>query len=151
LGDNVDGQLGLGVKGGGTGERAVTLHGVTDVVAISAGAAHSLALRSNGATWGFGGTLYGQLAQVSTWDSSLPNIIASDPAVMIGGGWFHSFMLLDSGRLLAWGPNTHGQLALGEARPLDQSVPQRVELVGVRSIAAGRNHTLFAVEVPEPR
>jgi alpha-tubulin suppressor-like RCC1 family protein len=45
---------------------------LTDVVAIAAGSAHSLALKSDGTVWSWGGNTNGQLGNGTNIDSNIP-------------------------------------------------------------------------------
>ncbi|KPA14482.1 chromosome condensation regulator RCC1, partial [Candidatus Magnetomorum sp. HK-1] len=61
-GNNSHGQLGIGESGGGTEtdhpEKVLLL---TDIIAIDAGYAHSLALQDNGTIWSWGSNINGEL------------------------------------------------------------------------------------------
>ena len=67
--------------------------------AIAAGGEHSLALRTNGTVFAWGGNTYGQ----STVPSGLSNVTA------IAAGYYHSLALLNAGMVVAWGRNNDGQ------------------------------------------
>lgn len=102
--------------------------GLDDVVALSAGAAHSLALRTDGTVvgWGAGrtnspstGSEYGQLLIP-------PNLNAK----AISAGYLHSLALRTDGTVAAWGWNDAGQT----------NVPPG--LTGVKAIQAGYTHNI---------
>src|SRR5205823_2629312 len=81
------------------GESAVP-SGLSNVVAISGGGYHSLALTSDGAIWGWGYTRYGQGGR------RLPG-----GAIAISAGWLHNLALQPDGTVAMWGDNRYGQLA----------------------------------------
>jgi hypothetical protein len=131
-----------------------------DIVAVSGGDYHSVALRHNGSllAWGYNGD--GQttvptsaLRFVSVAAGAAHNLAITENGSVVGwgrneagqrnvpasaasgvlavaAGDAHSLALLSTGTVVAWGDNTFGQI----------SVPQG--LSGVRAIAAGRNHCL---------
>lgn len=119
-GRNNEGQLGDGtatdriypvqVKGpGGNGY-------LTNIVAISSGSAHTLALRNDGTVWSWGNNQYGQLGNGLLMNSAVPvQVIAGastgmlQQATQIVAGDYHSLALTTSG-LMAWGNNNRGQL-----------------------------------------
>lgn len=102
--------------------------GLDDVVSLSAGAAHSLALRADGTIvgWGAGrtnspttGSEYGQLLMP-------PGLMAK----AISAGYLHSLALRTDGTVAAWGWNDAGQT----------NIP--AGLTGVKAIQAGIYHSL---------
>ncbi|HEY3269268.1 MAG TPA: choice-of-anchor Q domain-containing protein, partial [Armatimonadota bacterium] len=70
FGENEHGQIGDGT----TVDRLspVTVNGLTNVIAVSAGEDHSLALRSDGTVWAWGRGAYGELGVNSETDSVVP-------------------------------------------------------------------------------
>lgn len=103
--------------------------GLSNVVAIGGGWAHSLALLSSGAVvaWGAGKTNnptdflnYGQ--------SIVPTGLSNVAIIAVGG--YHCLVLQSNGTLIAWGRNDYGQA----------SVP--AELTNVAAVACGGYHNL---------
>jgi len=94
--------------------------GLTNLVAVSAGGAHNLALSADGTVRSWGDNLHGQ----TNWPSGLVDVIS------IAAGGFHSLALRSDGTVLSWGDNSYGQT----------DVPPG--LADVVAIAAGMHHSL---------
>jgi alpha-tubulin suppressor-like RCC1 family protein len=122
------------------------------VIAVAAGAYHSLALCADGtlAAWGNGGN--GQLGNNGTTDSKVPvavnqtGVLAGKTVVAIAAGGHHNLALCADGTLAAWGYNADSQL--GNNLTTTSLVPTLVDRSGVlanrtiTSIAAGEGHSL---------
>jgi alpha-tubulin suppressor-like RCC1 family protein len=102
-GSNQFGQLGDGTA---AGHRTVpdVVPGLDGVVAVSAGARHSMALRSDGTVWGWGDNDEGQLGDGSVHSRVAP-VAAKNltRVVAIDGGGQSSLALDGDGRAWAWG------------------------------------------------
>ena len=145
-GYNSTGQLGDGstytrsapvqVKGpGGIGT-------LTDVVAIAAGAYHSLALKSDGSVWAWGYNSYGQLGNGTTTTGYAPvQVIGLTDVVAIAAGYYHSLALKSDGSVWAWGYNGYGQLGNGSTYT-NYTAVQVSGLTDVVAIAASYYHSL---------
>ncbi len=107
LGDNSFGQLELPA-------------GLTNLIAIAAGAFHSLALRADGAVLGWGLNESGQCEPPATLQD----------AIAIAAGGYHSLAVNSRNAVVAWGADDSGQA----------SVPG--DLAGVVAVAAGIWHSL---------
>ncbi|MBN8458578.1 MAG: cadherin-like beta sandwich domain-containing protein [Verrucomicrobia bacterium] len=107
------------------------------VVAIVAGANHSLALCADGTVAAWGRNDYGQLGNGGTSDSSVPVLVNQTGAlsgktvVGVAGTYMHSFALCSDGTVAAWGRNDYGQL--GNGGTSDSSVPVLVNQTGALS------------------
>ncbi len=73
---------------------------LADVIQISAGAGHNLALKSNGTVVAWGLNDHGQ----TDVPADLPKVVS------IATGHFHSLALTADGRVIGWGFNNHAQL-----------------------------------------
>ena len=94
--------------------------GLSNVVAIAGGGAHSLALQNNGTVVAWGNNDFGQ----TNVPPGLSNVVA------IAGGSYHSLALQNNGTVVAWGDNGFGQT----------NVP--LGLSNVVAIAGGSYHSL---------
>ncbi len=151
-GSNNYGQLGLG----DTVDRDVlTSTGLTDVLAVSAGAysstaASSLALKSDGSVWSTGSNGFGQLGIGSTVNKNTftqTNLTSGVTAIAAGGS--HSLVLKSNGTVWATGYNGTGALGIGtSANGTYKTDFTQVKdssggfLTGVISISGGSNHSL---------
>ncbi len=92
---------------------------------VASGAAHSLALKSDGTLWAWGNNSHGQLGDGTKADKTIPVRIGKDMKwVAIATGRDHSLALKSDGTLWAWGNNSHGQL--GDGTKADKTVPVRI-------------------------
>lgn len=139
-GFNRQGQLG----NGSTTDSAVPVGviGSSQMVAIDAGSAHSLGLRTDGTVWAWGDNDRGQLGANGTADSSVPvQVTELTGATAVAAGGLHSLALKSDGTVWAWGYGIWGQL--GNNSPADSLVPVQVTgLSGVKAISAGIFHSV---------
>lgn len=119
--------------------QVTALSGVT-VVAVAAGAYHTLALTSTGTLYVWGDNAYGQVGDASTTDRKLPVQSSLTNVVAIAAGEYHSVALTSAGAAYTWGRNTNGQLSTGNTT--NATSPTQV-LTGVSAVGAGFDHTLF--------
>lgn len=160
-GSNGSGQLGDGTA---TTQRssAVSVDTATgssalfgkSVVAISAGANHSLALCSDGAVigWGFNGS--GQLGDGSITNRSTPvatntnsgtSALYGKSVTAIRTGPYHSLALCSDGLIVAWGYNNSGQL--GDGSTTYRSFPVLVNTVSGTSALFGKTVVAMAAGI----
>lgn len=142
-GSNSDGQLGTGTNLNINSQPAqVTM--LADVVAVSSGGYHSLALKSDGTVWAWGSNLYGGLGIGTGVSSNIPVQIPGLSGVKaISAGYFHSLVLKTDGTVWAFGYNGDGELGVGTATNLQG--PQQITSLtsSVAGIAAGRFHSVY--------
>ena len=172
-GDNSYGQLGSGT-GGSWGDYSalpVQVSGLTGIVAVSAGAWHSLALKNDGTVWAWGNNSSGQLGDdisgIRDDYSSLPlqdemangefgdltpgtysslpvKVSGLTDVAAISAGSIHSLALKNDGTVCAWGSNWYGQL--GDGTTVDRHTPVQIRgLIGVQAISAGGEHHSLAL------
>jgi alpha-tubulin suppressor-like RCC1 family protein len=142
-GDNTYGQLGNGTTTNSTVPIQVS-GGLTDVIAISGGYYHSLALKSDGTVWAWGYNALGQLGNGTTDNSSMPIQVGGGltNVIAIAAGGYHSLALTADGTVWAWGYNVYGQL--GDGTFNNSTLPVQVQggLTNIVEIAAGFYHSL---------
>jgi alpha-tubulin suppressor-like RCC1 family protein len=142
-GDNTYGQLGY--SGAGRSTPALlseTGVGGVKVVAIAAGAQHTVALDNNGEVWTWGGNGQGQLGLGDTTDRSAPQKVAGLAGItLIAAGGYHT-LVTDGASVWAWGDNQFGQL--GDDSTTDRDSPVTYALAAT-ALAAGEAHSLAIV------
>ncbi len=156
------GNNGLGQLGNGTITTSYYLFdtpaqvvGLSGVTAIAGGSLHSLALKTDGAVWAWGGNSHGQLGNGMFSDSGTPvQVIGLSSVRAIAAGWDHSLALKTDGTLQAWGWNFSGQLGNGTFTrdpPYGISLPAPViGLSGVMAISGANVHSLALVDATSP-
>lgn len=155
-GNNYSGQLGDGTNvntSAATTVRDANGDGpLSDIIAIAAGADHTLALTRHGTLWSWGANHSGQLGDGTTTHRRLPvRVVGLDgsgalPGIRaIAAGLAGTFALLGDGTIWAWGNNTLGQL--GDGTRDNRAIPAQVRsavgrgpLSGVAQIVAGGGH-----------
>ena len=109
--------------------------------AVAAGKEHSLAVKSDGTVWAWGGNSFGQLGDGTRINRSSPVRIHGLTDIVSVAASNHSLALRNDGTLWAWGANNRGQL--GDGTRIDRSNPVKVgELTGIAAVSAGEAHSL---------
>jgi alpha-tubulin suppressor-like RCC1 family protein len=117
-GANQKGQSGSGASAQNLTTTAV-VSGLTDTVAISAGASHTCALKNNAGLVCWGNDINGQLGDgnIGSPQNNLVTVIAPSGStglltdtLQISTGANHSCVLNNDGKVLCWGDNSSGQL-----------------------------------------
>ena len=97
---------------------------------IAAGLCHSMALDENGSLYSWGCGMYGQLGNGQTKASNHPecidNYILPDTIAAISSGVYHSLAETMSGKILAWGNHTNGQISHRVMKQSEIEVPTPV-------------------------
>jgi alpha-tubulin suppressor-like RCC1 family protein len=132
----------------------IQVPGLTGTVAVAAGGAHSLALRSDGTVWAWGDNSQGQLGDGTTANRAVPAMVPGLPPIAeiaAGGGAFtcqdvssapdgHSVARANDGSVWTWGANLSG--AVGDGSYARRQVPRPVAgISNAISISAGGRHT----------
>ena len=113
----------------------------SNVVAVAAGATHSLFLKSDGSLWTMGFSEWGQLGLGTNWLAVKPMRVVSHGVVAIAAGDGFSLFLKSDGSLWGMGNNSLGQL--GDGTFDNTNKPEKIVTWGVKAIAAGGGHSLF--------
>ena len=124
-----------------------------NVIAVSAGSFHFLALCSDGTVVSWGRNSSGQLGDGTQTTRLAPvnviqtGVLAGKTVVAVSAGSYHSLALCSDGQVVAWGSNSNGNLGTGafggfQAQPV--GVPKNGVLNGktVVALAAGGFHSL---------
>jgi len=129
--------VGLGLVGGVAGNTAMAV-----TPQVSAGGAHTLALKADGTVWAWGSNAAGQLGTGGTSASLVPVPVAGlSDVTEIARGENHTLALTIDGTVWAWGFNSSGQL--GNNSTTVSLVPVPVAGLGnVVAVSGGQNHTL---------
>jgi alpha-tubulin suppressor-like RCC1 family protein len=122
----------------------VAVAGLSDLVAISAGSGHSIALKRDGTVWAWGYNGEGQLGNGTAADSRSPTPVQvgslSEIKAIVAGDR-HCLALKGDGTVWAWGNNWHGQLGNGTKNHSSSAGPVS-RLSDVTAVAAGLGHSL---------
>lgn len=117
--------------------------GLDGVMAIAAGNAHSLALKSDGTVWSWGWNGEGELGDGTRTTKAAPvQVIGLNGVVAIAAGGFHNLALKSDGTIWAWGYNGFGQLGKGNSVGYTSYPVQVSGLNGVVAVAGGEHHSL---------
>ena len=155
-GDNGYGQLGDGTTVSKSRPVQVMLDSttpLTGVTAVSAGGAHSIALKSDGTVWSWGWNNVGQLGDGSTVaiKSSPVQVMLNTTTPLTGvtavsAGGAHTLAISNTGTVWSWGYNGYGQLGDGTAgsksRPVQVMLDAVNPLTGVTAVSAGNYYSL---------
>lgn len=121
----------------------VTVGGLSNVTALTSGAAHSCALRVDQTVACWGENSVGQLGNGTTANSAMPlpvSGLSGVTALAAGASSAHTCALLLDQTVRCWGYNSVGQL--GDGTTVNATTPITVSgLAGVTALAAGGDHT----------
>jgi Alpha-tubulin suppressor and related RCC1 domain-containing proteins len=113
-----------------------------DVVQLSVGDHHTMALKENGTVWTWGYNSDGQLGNGTTTSSTIPGqVLGLTGIVFVAAGGYHSLAVKSDGTAWGWGRNNNGHLGDGSATNRTTPV-QVIGLAGVTSVAAGYDNSL---------
>jgi len=127
---------------------------LSNIVAITAGWNHALALDRDGNVWAWGNNYFGQLGNGERKDKfpygeGVPvKVKGLSDIVAVAAGEGFSLALTRDGTLYAWGINVNGELGVDTSNlgvgQHARAIPYhlRVEISAVRAIAAGARHAV---------
>ena len=97
----------------------------TRLIRISAGDAHTVAIKTDGSLWAWGLNWDGELGDGTTTDKHIPTHIGTDTDwVTVATGWDYTMAIKSDGSLWAWGWNMYGRL--GDGTTELKLVPTRI-------------------------
>ena len=135
------GQLGLNTADTAIHSLPVQVGTAANWQLLAPGATHSVATRSDGTVWAWGGNGNGQLGNLPRLP--LPLSPQFGPVVSASGGNTHSVAIRPDGSMWVWGLNSNGQLGLGATDSLPHPVAIQIGAGSVwQSASAGSTHTL---------
>jgi len=94
-----------------------------DVVYVSSGGGHTMAIRADGSLWGWGSNVFGALGDGTTTGRNAPVKIMED-VIAVSAGELHTMAVRADGSLWTWGSNAWGEL--GDGTTIDQYVPIKI-------------------------
>ncbi|RCW42391.1 stalk domain-containing protein [Paenibacillus prosopidis] len=104
VGGNEHGQLGNGKQSQDLVKEPIQVQDLADMIAVSAGDDHSLALRKDGTVWAWGGNENGQLGSDPGRNSLKPVRVNGLPSVVaVSAGQYQSAALGNGGEVWIWG------------------------------------------------
>ncbi|HET9730281.1 MAG TPA: hypothetical protein VFR41_12700 [Acidimicrobiia bacterium] len=146
-GNGTSGQVGDGTKGKQSAPTQVRGLGPgSQVVGISAGGAHALAVKADGSVVAWGHNASGQLGDGTIADRATPVVVRGlDAIVAVSAGFSFSVAVDKNGAVFAWGNNKSGEAGDGTA-PKDHHVPVHIATFGgavrIDAVAAGGSHVV---------
>lgn len=141
-GSNDSNQIGNN-DGGNDALTPVTVSGLSNVIGIAGGNAHSCALLNDGTIKCWGSNFAGQLGDGSTTTSGVP-VDVNDPgivyvAVASGADANHTCGVRDNGTVRCWGLNDDGQL--GNGSQSDEHTPVSTTFHAANNVSLGSRST----------
>jgi alpha-tubulin suppressor-like RCC1 family protein len=128
-----------------SGNVPVQVNGLSGVISITAGAAHSLALTSDGTIWAWGYNDDGQFGNGTETDSHVPVHLTDITGIIaVAAGNSYTLAVKSDGSVWAWGYDQFGEMGNGSHGGISTMASTSVEspvqvtgLSGVTAIAAG--------------
>lgn len=155
-GRNNSGQLGRNCPFGTCIDtyEAAAVPGVTNAVAVAAGASYSMALLSNGTVMAWGANSSGQLGDGTTTQRKAAVAVKNSAGTgslgairSVAAGSSHSLASTDTGKVFAWGSNGSGEL--GDTTTTARLLPVAVAgTTGVSQVTAGFGHSVVNNAMP---
>jgi alpha-tubulin suppressor-like RCC1 family protein len=151
-GENSSGQLGINnTTDQSTPVQVVGESGVgflENIIDISAGTDHSIALQDDGTIWVWGENADGQLGNGGTTDKITPiKVTGITNVIEISAGWGYTHIVKSDGSIWSWGSGSSGELGIGTTT--QSSIPVQVKGVGgtgflgnIIDVSTGEQHIL---------
>ena len=126
-GDNQYGQLGDNTTIDQTANAAVQVSGLNNVISITGGQRHSMALKDDGTVWTWGWNGLGQLGNNTLIDELTPiQVPGLDSVIEIAAGSHHCMAKRSDSTIWVWGNNGSGQL--GNDTAINTTIPVQMML-----------------------
>ena len=109
-----------------------------DVIYVSVGRLHAMAIRSDGSLWAWGWNGNGQLGNGTEIGRPNPIMIMED-VIHVSAGGYHTMAIKSDGSLWGWGRNAWGGLGNGSFRDVPTPTLIMEDMVYV---SAGSHHTM---------
>ena len=141
------GQQGNGVRGVLSNAPLAKVNGLKNIVSLTGGAYHLLALADDGTVYGWGQNGYGEAGcpPNSGIYTHTPGVVMTN-AVQISAGEYFSIALDGAGKVWTWGHNLYGQL--GDGGKKNSQKPVNVDINGETArLIGGAYEGAFAVTV----
>ena len=125
----------------------VQVGGLSNVVDVSAGYSHSVAVKSDGTVWAWGYDAYGQLGNGTTAPNSDAPVQVSrlTEVETVAAAGDHTLAVEGDGTVWAWGANWDG--ALGDGTTTDRSTPVQVSVLkNATDVEAGFDFSMAVAE-----
>jgi len=120
----------------------VQIHGLNNVIEVSAGGGHTVALENNGRVWAWGFNGGGHLGNGTTNNSSQPvQVHGLINITTLSAGTDHTLAIRNDGTVWAWGGNWASQL--GDGSNINRHTPVKIQsLSNIIAVASGGEHSL---------
>jgi alpha-tubulin suppressor-like RCC1 family protein len=125
---------------------------LTGIIDIAGGAAHTVALKSDGTVWTWGSNSSGQLGSGNTTSRKLADQVKTSSSVFLTGiiavaaGDNFCAAVKSDGTVWAWGDNGSGQIGIGSTQTQKYAVQVTLSgggtLTGVKDVACGSTHVV---------
>ncbi len=109
-----------------------------DVLSVSAGDCHTMAIKTDGNLWSCGDNSSGQLGD-GTESDRYSFVKVMDDVLSVSAGYYHTMAIKTDGSLWAWGDNFYEQLGNGTTTHSDSPVKIMDDVL---SVSAGRYSTI---------
>lgn len=104
-----------------------SITGLNNIVSITGGNRHSMALRSDGTVWTWGWNGWGQLGDGTLIDKLVPvQVLGLDSVTSISTKWYYSLVFRNDSTVWGWGENGSGQL--GDSTSTNTNIPVQMML-----------------------
>lgn len=141
-GNNEYGQLGIDSAEVIDHSAPLPVPGLENVIDVSAGPIHTVAINQGGNIWAWGSNQGGQLGDGTNTDRTTPVMLTGITDVTtVSAGLRHTLALTENGTAWAWGWNSVGQL--GDGTKSNRTSPVKISsLTTVSAVAAGQDFSL---------